>query len=347
LWAVPYRGLASWHLAFSPDGRRLAGAGHDDPVALLWDVPGGLEVGRYAAPENEALDIDGGAFEPQGINHLILSPDGELAAGMSYRIVRLWDAASGAQQHVLNLEPAHQVPVTAGAFSPDGRLATGHDDGSIRVWDTGGGTCERVLPTSDKAIGAVAFSADGTELVAVSLDQYHDDVRPWAAVRVWDLGTGECRRAHTVEAVADQAVRLAADGSLLAQRAADGTVQIWDIKANQLRSTLDSSGETYPDYWDKDRLRWRLHGFSPDGTRLAASDDGDSMTDREGGWVRVWDTTAGEVLFTVRCHLDAVTEIAFSSDNAVFATSCDHETTTQLWDGRTGAHLAGTEFPMA
>jgi WD40 repeat protein len=215
------------------------------------------------------------------------------------------------------------------------------------VWDTRDGTCGRVLSASGKAINAVAISADGTELVALCVDPYHDDDQPWAAIRVWDLGTGQGRLAHSIEDVEGQAVCLAFDGSLFARRAADGSVQIWDIRAGVIRSTLDSSGEACPDYCEKDRLRWRLHRFSPDGSRLAASDDGDSMTEREGGWVRVWNTTTGAVLFTVQCHLDAVTEVVFSSDNAVFATSCDRDSTTHLWDGRTGAHLAGTDFPMA
>jgi WD40 repeat protein len=345
LWTVPYRGLASAQLAFSPDRRQLAGIARDDPIALLWEVPSGLEIGRYEGPDDEVLDSERTRFQPRDLKHLILSPDGELAAGLTDWIVRLWDVASGAQRHLLNLDQAHQVALVAGAFSPDGRLATAHVDGSIRVWDTGSGTCEGVLPAIDETIAAVAFSADGTELVAVGVNRHHDDDQPWGAVRVWDLRTEQSRLAHSIEDVAEQTACLASDGSVFALRLADGSVQVWDISTDQLRSTVDSSAP--PDYWAEDRLLWKLHGFSPDGTRLAASDDGDFSTERRRGWVRVWDTTTGAVLFTVRCHLDRVTDVVFSSDNAMFATSCELDSTTRLWDGRTGAQLAGTDIPLA
>jgi WD40 repeat protein len=113
---LPSAGL----LAFSPDGRRLAGAclAHG---ARVWDV----ETGR------QVLSLKGHTGQ---VSCVAYCPDGKrLATGGADRTVKLWDVEDGLE--VLSLS-GHAGAVYALAFSPDGRrLASSSRDEMLRVWD--------------------------------------------------------------------------------------------------------------------------------------------------------------------------------------------------------------------
>ena len=70
------------------------------------------------------------------ISSLAYSPDGAyLAAGDSYREVRLWDRASG-EVKISDFWVFHQAKVTSLAWSPDSKfLASGSVDSHIYVWN--------------------------------------------------------------------------------------------------------------------------------------------------------------------------------------------------------------------
>src|SRR5262249_9716810 len=71
-------------VAFSPDGRRLAGAGDGGPEVFVWDVATGTleQTLSGSAPGNGSV---------LGIYSVAFSPDGRrLAAGGHDRMVRVW-----------------------------------------------------------------------------------------------------------------------------------------------------------------------------------------------------------------------------------------------------------------
>jgi WD40 repeat protein len=108
------------HVAFSPDGRRIATAANEMSIEVVDAETGASRIalkGHRAAPTCTAF-----------------SPDGRrIASGLDHT-VRVWDALDGSL--LLTLE-GFAEPVTVVVFSPDGHgLAAGARDGSVRVWSS-------------------------------------------------------------------------------------------------------------------------------------------------------------------------------------------------------------------
>jgi WD40 repeat protein/tetratricopeptide (TPR) repeat protein len=242
-------------LAFSPDGKRLAGAVGErgkPPEVKVWDAGTGQEL----------LSLKG---HPGDVRSVAFSPDGKRLASASWnKTVKVWDAFSG--QEILSLQGHACV-----AFSPDGkRLASVgvHEAGAkphgwqVKVWDAGNGQEVLSLKGDTKSgfIGGntVAFSSDGKRLA--STNGYE--------VKVWDAETGQeslTLKGHT-QPVAS--VAYSPDSQRLASASGDGTVKVWDTATGQETLTFRIGGNVH------------TVAFSPDGQRLASD------------WyhlVRVWD----------------------------------------------------------
>jgi WD40 repeat protein/serine/threonine protein kinase len=103
-------------MAFSADGRMLAG-GSEDRGVRLWDVGGHRLL----------------ATVPGHANAVAFSPDGHTLACASGEAVLLWNTTTGTPAARLD---AGTRTVEAIAFSPDGKtLATAGDDAAVRLWD--------------------------------------------------------------------------------------------------------------------------------------------------------------------------------------------------------------------
>jgi WD40 repeat protein len=68
------------------------------------------------------------------VTSVAFSPDGKtIVSGSSDQTVRVWDAATGVEQHKIT---GHKSPVTSVAFSPNGKtIVSGSWDRTVRVWD--------------------------------------------------------------------------------------------------------------------------------------------------------------------------------------------------------------------
>jgi WD40 repeat protein/serine/threonine protein kinase len=156
----PEGGLLS--LAYSPDGRRLAGAG-DYSLVRVWEANTGDEVFTLRGHEMHGWQV---AFSPDGR---------QLASSNHDGTVRIWDMSTGAEVHVLR---GHAHAVMGVAFSPDGqRLASGGDDGMVKLWDALTGQELLTLQGHTDDVRSVAFSPDGRHLASGSRDK---------TVKLWD-----------------------------------------------------------------------------------------------------------------------------------------------------------------
>lgn len=144
-------------VAWSPDGRRIAGAcarGH----VLIWDVKTGELLNTL-----EGHNV----INPGAHNKIAWSPDGEsLAAAYSGGWIYTWDSMTGDQ---LNEFAGHSTTVNSVSWSEDGRrLLSLAKDETIRVWDTETGRNLLTLPMPNRGFGnpSVKWSPDGRSFAA-------------------------------------------------------------------------------------------------------------------------------------------------------------------------------------
>ncbi|WP_235978220.1 nSTAND1 domain-containing NTPase [Streptomyces lycii] len=243
-------------VAFSPDGRTVAG-GSQDGTVRLWDV----SAPERPVPLGEPLEAHDG-----GTSAVAFARDGRtLATGGDDGTARLWDVTRPDRARPLG-EPlrGHGDAVTSVAFTPDGRtLATGSEDDTARLWHVSDRARARpagaALSGHDQPVNAVAFTPDGQTLATGS-----DDRTVW----LWDVTRPD--RARPVGKGLEghrgpvRSLSFAPDGKTLATGSGDHTVRLWDVarrdRAEPLGGELTGHLDTVTSV-----------AFGPDGGTLASA----------------------------------------------------------------------------
>jgi WD40 repeat protein len=320
-------------LAFSPDGKILAGCG-----IHLWDAATGK--GLHQSPGHDI-----------GIINFTFLAEGKklVSAGWSGH-VRFWDPATAKQLQCLSgssgslvklaVSPdekqlalaslSHEVevcrladgkrlskfvlkrgPIFALIYSPDGICFLCTPDGLIIGFDPSSGKSVWELqtlpqvPRTRSHINSMVLSPDGKTLILGGYDG------KGGMVYVIDRETKKIRYQQQVNRIIVNQVTVSPDGRLFAVRGPRAPVSLWELASGKLRLELSEAGQ------------FGSITFSPDGKALALR--------TEKGRVEVWETTTGKL----RCHFagpqGTVGTLAFSPSGTTLA-SGHADQTILIWD---------------
>jgi WD40 repeat protein len=319
-----------YHLTFSPDGKLLATASHDQ-TARLWDLQGN-EVAEFAGHQHS-------------VRRVVFSPNAKQIATASWDgTARLWDL----QGNQIAEFAGHQGIIDDVSFSPDGKLlATSGDDRTARLWDLAG---QQVAQFHQHLYGVeVDFSPNG-ELLAVA---GHEISSRNQTVSLWDW-SGQKREEFINHgpsgAVSLYDVAFSPSGELIATAEEEGIARLWNLEGKQLinfkaddsrllqigfspdSQLLATAGiEGIPRLWDlkgnqitefKADIRLMRFSFSPDGQQLA--------TAGEDGSVYLWHIE-GNLKTNFQAHQGMIWDISFSPDGQHLATAGE-DRMARLWN---------------
>jgi WD40 repeat protein/serine/threonine protein kinase/tetratricopeptide (TPR) repeat protein len=207
-----------WALAFSPNGKILAGGGHFE-WQRLWDTDTGKDKGVFS----------GGKDVGNSTTALAFSTDGQmLAEGILGGIVRIWNANTGQLRASLR---GHTDIIKSVCFFPDGKtLATGSQDQTVRLWDVATGQERCTLRGNKAAVLLVSVSQDGQTLVTGSTD---------GTVKRWRAATDAEARAHKTELDPNDPNAPATQLSSADRLWADGQTQLAEQAYRKARARLE------------------------------------------------------------------------------------------------------------
>jgi WD40 repeat protein len=209
-----------WCVAFSQDGKLIAGCGLDR-IIRLWDSSTGNEVRQLQGHVQIAWMA---AFLPGGQRLVSVGEDST---------IRIWNLADGTE---VGQMMGHPGPVWCMAVSPDGQwLATGGADGAMRVWDVKTRKLCRALDGKHGGgVGALCFSPDGRTLGSTGWQDQK--------LYLWEVSTGHCRRQVPHDG-GSKYLLFTRDGRRLITAGNDKMIRFWDLAENaQLRPLAGHSG---------------------------------------------------------------------------------------------------------
>jgi WD40 repeat protein/serine/threonine protein kinase len=275
------------------------------------------------------------------VTDVAISPNSNLLASSSTdATVRIWDATSGQQRHVLTghsgdvqsvaFSPdgqtlisaasdfeailwdvhtgqevgrlsGHQRPVWDAAFSPDGQTAiTASSDLSLILWDLASGQPIHTLTGHQAWITGVMYTADGQH--ALSNGRH---------AILWDLTSGEALQ-ELIPINPITAIAVSPDSQIAVSGSTTGKLTLWNLDTGSIIRELDGSTSEI-----------KSIAYHPDGnTILAGTVD---------GTILAWDIPTGEIRYQLTGHTDAVLSLAICKDGMQLVSGSTDQT-IRVWN---------------
>ncbi len=276
-------------LCFTPDGGYLVSASLEPSPLASWSA----RTGHMKEPARQPGALVAIAMASGRAMAAALDADGRMG---------LWPVAEG-DFGLWAMVPTHVAGARAISATKDGaRLAIAGNDG-VAIWDTEQARVIRTLPARGGA-RAVAFSPDGSRLAVAAEGN---------VLALWDLATGSARSYEIAPAEQDgRPVALLSlawrrDGRVLATGHSDGTVRVWDVKAERQLLALQIPAAA------------ASVAFDPADGRVLASGHAD-------GNVYLWNTAARAALRVLATYKREVRGLAFSPDGHALAAGSEDGT---------------------
>jgi WD40 repeat protein len=279
-------------VSFSPDGKMLATASHDNTVKL-WRWDGSL----FKTLKGHTKAVMSVSF----------SPDSKMiASGSRDGTVRLWDSNG----NLIRPIKAHDRVMSV-SFSPDGRqIATAGVDktsNTVKLWRLDGKLLD-TLTEHQKLVRQVIFNPKGDQIITASDDQ---TVKLWSRDgKTRPKNLNQDSKNPNQDSGTVVSVDFTSDGQFFVTGSTDGTVQLWS-REGKLKRTLQHPGTG--DVWSV--------SISGDG-QIIASGSVD-------GTIRLW-TQDGSLLDTWVGHKGQITSVTFSPDGEILATA-GNDGIVKLW----------------
>ncbi len=305
---------------FSPDGNKLMTRCNDNALRL-WDINTGKNIITYQR-------------EKQSVN-FTFSPDSRtLAIATEAGDVSLWNTSTGEK---IRTFVRHSQYVHPPLFSSNGNTMVTHSkDRSVRLWNvhTGEnintlnimGTVNSVLHTPDGELIAITSYKETVSMWNVETEQLLKEFeghkkRGFDVLRRFSLGKKQKRRFGAPPEHIRKA-KYSPNGKSVATVKNNNTVQMWDISTGKRIGKLIKPPKDDP----SDEITVTDIVYTPDGNTFATVQLGNL-----GGKVRLWETSTGKHLKTLKGYTYCGNSLKFSPDSKTIATG-HWDGTVLIWD---------------
>ena len=204
-------GISEDIVSFHPNGRRLASSGFQ--AVRIWDV----------SIRKVVKQID---YEDAFLS-MALSPDGRFfAAGKS-----VWDISTGQLKFTHSLDDSEGVYTLD--FQPNGNLLAVNERHAVALWNVLSGRLRGRIKVWEAFLGPLHFMPDGDALVKGSGAD--------GIIRIWEIkNPWNPRLTHEYQfGGVTNHLDVSSDGKFLAVAGRANLIKIWNLKTDQLATTLD------------------------------------------------------------------------------------------------------------